>query len=104
MLFKGTIKAYSTKRALGQLDRYEPEARKEIEKTLEKYDKWANVIHSCFSMLDTQSGDIRTLFVDGGLYDQPSIELSQLFAVQNAFKRYTQEHYEEMNKKNKHRK
>jgi len=55
-------------------------------------------------MLDTQSGDIRTLFVDGGLYDQPSIELSQLFAVQNAFKRYTQEHYEEMNKKNKHRK
>lgn len=85
------------------LNRYTPEAREEIEKTLEKYDKWSGTIHACFAMLDTQSGDIRTLFVDGGLYDQPSIELSQLFAVQNAFKRYMQEHQEELEKKNKNK-
>lgn len=69
-----------------KINRLKPEDRKHQEKITNLYEKWATTINDCYTMLNSENGDIKMFFTDGGLYDQPSVELFQLYAVQSAYK------------------
>lgn len=60
----------------------------EVKEILNKYFKWSSVIDTCLRMIDSEFGDIKILFVSGGLYEQPTPDLFQLFVVQDKFRKY----------------
>lgn len=61
-------------------------AQEQISRDVGLYRRYSNVVHDCFLLLNTETGDIMHLPFPGGLYDQPASSIKQLRAVQAAFK------------------
>jgi hypothetical protein len=87
-----------------RVKRLSPQDKEYSEKLIKLYEKWSITINDCHSMLNSENGDIRTLFADGGLLDQPSVELLHLFVVQSAYRKHLIEARKEAEKEhNKHK-
>jgi len=74
------------------------ETQTEIEKYVGLFRKYSNIVHDCFTLLNTETGDIMHLPFPGGLYDQPASTVRHLKTVQAAFKDHLKHLQEEAKK------
>ncbi len=101
MIFSKKINPYLELRETDKIKEQPEIQQQEIRKMLNKYDQQRNTVLECFTLLDTERGDIHTFPRDGGIYQQPAREMTNLLIVQNEFKRYLVEKQKEEEKKMK---